>query len=95
MPAPAFHHIYNQFTIRAQRRDELKAFLAQEGIPTEIYYPLCLHLQQAFSYLGYRKGQFPIAEEASHEVLSLPVFPELTDAQQDQVVDGIKKFYLR
>jgi dTDP-4-amino-4,6-dideoxygalactose transaminase len=95
-PAPPalFHHVYNQFTVRAQRRDELKEFLGKAGIPTEIYYPLCLHLQKAFSYLGYRQGQFPVSEQASQEVLSLPVFPELTDAQQDDVVQAIGNFYV-
>jgi dTDP-4-amino-4,6-dideoxygalactose transaminase len=94
VPGPAFHHVYNQFTIRAERRDELKEFLLQNGIPSEIYYPLCLHLQKAFSALGYRAGQMPIAEKASDEVLSLPVFPEMTDEQQDAVVAGIAGFYL-
>jgi dTDP-4-amino-4,6-dideoxygalactose transaminase len=93
VPPPPFHHIYNQFTIRAQRRDDLKEFLGEEGIPTEIYYPLCLHLQKAFAYLDHQPGDFPMSEQASQEVLSLPVFPELTDAQQDQVVAAIGKFY--
>ena len=88
-----FHHVYNQFTIRVERRDELKGFLRSKGILTEIYYPLCLHLQEAFRYLGYHAGQMPLAEKASKEVLSLPVFPELTDAQQDVVVQGIESFY--
>jgi len=94
-PPSSFTHVYNQFTIRAQRRDELREFLTQAGIPTEIYYPLCLHLQKAFSFLGYRAGQMPVAEKASKEVLSVPVFPELTDEQQDTVVCGIENFYLR
>jgi dTDP-4-amino-4,6-dideoxygalactose transaminase len=93
VPAPEFVHVYNQFTIRAQRRDELKRFLSDSGIPTEIYYPLCLHLQKAFSFLGYGPGELPIAEKASRDVLSLPVFPELTDGQQDAVVQAIEKFY--
>jgi dTDP-4-amino-4,6-dideoxygalactose transaminase len=88
-----FRHVYNQFTIRAQRRDELKEHLANAGIPSEIYYPLCLHLQKAFSSFGYHAGQFPVAEKASQEVLSLPVYPELTDEQQDAVVLGIERFY--
>ncbi|MGB7439361.1 MAG: DegT/DnrJ/EryC1/StrS family aminotransferase [Candidatus Acidiferrum sp.] len=92
-PAASFHHVYNQFTIRAQRRDQLEEFLANLGTPSEIYYPLCLHLQKAFSYLGYRAGQMPVAERASQEVLSLPVFPELTEIQQDAVAEGIQKFY--
>ncbi len=92
---PDFQHVYNQFTIRVQRRDELKQFLWSEGIPTEIYYPLCLHLQKAFSSLGYQTGQLPLAERSSQEVLSLPVFTELTDPQQDMVVEAIEKFYGR
>jgi dTDP-4-amino-4,6-dideoxygalactose transaminase len=94
VPPSGFHHIYNQFTIRAQRRDELKEFLGKSGIPSEIYYPLCLHLQKAFSDLAYGPGDFPVAEQASQEVLSLPVFPELTDHQQDAVVQAIENFYL-
>jgi dTDP-4-amino-4,6-dideoxygalactose transaminase len=95
VPGASFHHVYNQFTIRAQRRDALKEFLGKAGIPSEIYYPLCLHLQKAFSYLGCQSGQFPVAEQASQEVLSLPVFPELTDTQQDAVVEAIGEFYLQ
>jgi dTDP-4-amino-4,6-dideoxygalactose transaminase len=92
-PSPSFHHVYNQFTIRAQRRDGLKDFLGKEEVPSEIYYPLCLHLQKVFSSFGFKQGQFPVAEQASREVLSLPIFPELTDAQQDLVVQGIARFY--
>ena len=92
-PSPPFTHVYNQFTIRVRRRDELKAFLAKSGVPSEIYYPLCLHLQKAFSSLGYKTGQLPVAEQASHEVLSLPVFPELKDEQQNAVVQAIADFY--
>lgn len=93
VPPANFHHVYNQFTIRAQRRDELKEHLAKAGIPSEIYYPLCLHLQKAFSSFGYHPGQMPVAEKASQEALSLPVYPELTDAQQEAVVQGIESFY--
>lgn len=91
-PPAAFHHVYNQFTIRCSFRDELKEFLKQAGVPTEIYYPLCLHLQTAFAYLGHAKGAFPVAEIASKEVLSLPVFPELSDARQDMVISAIVEF---
>jgi dTDP-4-amino-4,6-dideoxygalactose transaminase len=96
-PAPParFHHVYNQFTICAQRRDELKEFLGKARIPSEIYYPLCLHVQAAFAYLGYQAGQMPIAEKASQRALSLPVYPEMTDAQQDMVAQAIKEFYLQ
>ena len=95
VPPAGYRHVYNQFTIRAARRDELKESLRLGGIPTEIYYPLCLHLQRAFAHLGYRAGQFPIAEKASQEALSLPVYPELTDANQDLVVQSIANFYSR
>jgi dTDP-4-amino-4,6-dideoxygalactose transaminase len=92
-PSAEFHHVFNQFTARVQRRDELKDFLRQRGIPSEIYYPLCLHLQKAFEYLGYRPGSMPMAEAASREVLSLPVFPELSDANQDLIVQSVADFY--
>jgi dTDP-4-amino-4,6-dideoxygalactose transaminase len=95
VPPPDYHHVYNQFTIRTARRDELKESLRLAGIPTEIYYPLCLHLQQAFSHLGYRSGHFPVAEKASQEVLSLPVYPELTDSNQNLVVQAIADLYSR
>ncbi len=91
-PAANFHHVYNQFTLRVPLRDELREFLRGAGIPTEIYYPLCLHLQPAFQYLGYKRDALPEAEKASREVLSLPVFPELKDAQQDLVVQSIAAF---
>jgi len=95
VPPSRDHHVYNQFTLRATRRDELKESLRLAGIPTEIYYPLCLHLQEAFTHLGYRARQFPIAERASQEALSLPVYPELTDDNQDLVVHTIANFYSR
>lgn len=94
-PPSRFHHVYNQFTIRAQRRDQLKESLRAAGVPSEIYYPLCLHLQSAFAYLGYCTGQMPVAEKASQEVLSLPVFAEMSDPMQDLVVKGIAYFYER
>jgi len=87
-----FHHVYNQFTTRVTLRDELKESLRIAGVPSEIYYPLCLHLQPAFQYLGYKPGALPVAEKASREVLSLPVFPELKDSQQDLVVRSIAAF---
>src|SRR5215472_667359 len=93
-PPPDYFHVYNQFSIRCPDRDRLRDHLRNHGIPTEIYYPLPLHLQPAFSYLGYKPGQFPQAELVSSQVLALPVFPELTDAQQESVVQTIAKFYL-
>lgn len=92
-PPAKFEHVYNQFTIRSPRRDDLKAFLQTAGVPSEIYYPLCIHLQKAFAYLGHKPGDFPESEKASREVLSLPVYPELPDAQQDRVVQAIAAFH--
>jgi dTDP-4-amino-4,6-dideoxygalactose transaminase len=86
-------HVYNQFSIRCQDRDALRDSLRNSGIPSEIYYPLPLHLQPAFSYLEYREGQFPMSEAASREVLSLPVYPELKDSQQMAVVRAIADFF--
>jgi dTDP-4-amino-4,6-dideoxygalactose transaminase len=91
-PAAKFVHVYNQFTIRVSQRDALKESLRAAGIPSEIYYPLCLHLQPAFRYLAYEPDALPVAEKASSEVLSLPVYPELTDAQQDLIVQTIAAF---
>jgi dTDP-4-amino-4,6-dideoxygalactose transaminase len=87
--------IYNQYTIRAQRRDALQAYLKERDIGSAIYYPLPLHLQPCFEYLGYTEGQFPESERASKEVLSLPVFPELTTDQRDAVVEAVRSFYGR
>jgi dTDP-4-amino-4,6-dideoxygalactose transaminase len=94
-PAPHMAHVYNQFVIRSRERDALRDFLRQRGIPTEIYYPICLHLQPAFAYLGCQPGQLPNAELASQEVLALPVYPELKDSQQESVVHAIADFYAR
>jgi len=91
--APDRRHIYNQFVIRAGRRDELKAHLAQCGIGTEIYYPVPMHMQESFSFLGYHPGDFPQSEQASAQSLALPIYPELTEAMQTQVVETILEFY--
>jgi len=94
-PPADFEHVYNQFSIRCSKRNELREFLVAAGIPTEIYYPLPLHLQPAFAYLGHRTGDFPQAEMASQEALALPVYPELTQSQQESVVGAIADFYLK
>jgi dTDP-4-amino-4,6-dideoxygalactose transaminase len=93
VPSPDFRHVYNQFSIRCPERGALREFLQRSGIPTEIYYPLPLHLQPAFEYLGYKVGQFPQSESASREVLALPVYPELKESHQESIVSAIAKFY--
>ena len=85
-------HVYNQYVIRTDRRDALQAHLSEQGIATAIYYPLGLHLQGCFSALGHREGDLPETEKASREVLALPVYPELTEAQQRRVVDTVAAF---
>jgi dTDP-4-amino-4,6-dideoxygalactose transaminase len=85
--------IFNQYTIRAERRDELQQYLAARKIGSAIYYPLPLHLQPCFAYLGYKEGAFPESERAAKEVISLPVFPELTRAQLDEVAGAVRSFY--
>ncbi|HAG11505.1 MAG TPA: transcriptional regulator [Desulfotomaculum sp.] len=87
------YHTYNQYTIRVPDRDKLQAFLNERGVGTAIYYPLPLHLQPSFSSLNYRIGDFPQAEKACGEVISLPVFPELASEQQEYVVETMKQFY--
>lgn len=93
LPAPHSCHVYNQFSIRCRERDSLRDFMRRSGIPTEVYYPLPLHLQPAFAYLRYRTGQFPEAERACLEVLALPVYPELPESQQVSVVKAIADFF--
>jgi len=93
LPQDVPGHIYNQFVIRCPERNALQAFLRREGVESEIYYPLPLHLQECFADLGYRPGQFPRAEAAAGQVLALPIYPELSEAQQGYVVDRIREFY--
>jgi dTDP-4-amino-4,6-dideoxygalactose transaminase len=90
---PHANHIHHQYVIRAQRRDELRQFLTGRKIGTEIYYPVPLHLQPAFAYLGYREGDLPESERAAREVLALPMFPELTEDEQQWVVESVAEFY--
>lgn len=89
-------HIYNQFVIRVkERRDDLRGFLSDAGIGTEVYYPLPLHLQACFSDLNYKNGDFPESEYAALHTLALPIYPELSDDQMEYVVEKIKAFYLK
>ena len=87
------HHVYHQYAIRASRRDPLRQFLAERGVSTDVYYPVPLHLQKALTYLGYRPGDFPEAVRAADHLLALPIFPEITEAEQRLVVDSIAAFY--
>ncbi len=88
-------HIYHQYVIRVRERDRLREYLFNEGVGTDIYYPLPLHLQDCFSFLNHRRGDFPNSEKASEEVLALPIYPELTEDQQLFIVDRIRAFYRR
>ena len=92
---PGNFHVYNQFTVRVPKRDELRAFLKEKGVGTEVYYPLPMHLQNSYRELGHEKGSFPLSEQAAEEVMSIPIYPELTGAQQGYVVETIAEFYRR
>jgi dTDP-4-amino-4,6-dideoxygalactose transaminase len=87
------HHVYNQFTVRVAKRDELRKHLQNKGIPTEVYYPFPLHTQPAFASYGYRHGEFPATEAAAQQVVSLPIYPELTTEQLRAIVTSIAEFY--
>jgi len=88
-------HVYNQFVIRCARRDELRAFLAESGVGTEVYYPLALHLQPALASYGHKAGDFPVSEQLAKEVLALPIFAELTEEEITTVAGLIREFYGR
>lgn len=88
-------HIFHQYVIATPRRDALMKYLAEQGIETVIYYPVPLHLQKCFEYLGYKKGDLPESEKAADETFALPIFPEITQSEQDYVIDCIKNFFLR
>ena len=90
--APGNHHVYNQYTLKAERRDELRAFLTERGIGNGLYYPLGLHLQECFANLGGREGDLPVTEQLTREVVSLPIFPELTEGQVTEVGEAIREF---
>jgi len=90
---PRALHVFHHYVVGVQRRDALRVFLAERGVATEVYYPIPLHLQSCFAYLGYRDGDLPEAEQASREVLALPMFPELREDEQRYVVDCIAEYY--
>ena len=90
---PSNVHVFNQYTLRAQNRDELMTYLKEREIGHKVYYPVPLHLQECYQPLGYSKGDLPVSEQLAREVLSLPVYPELTDAQMETVVTRISEFY--
>ena len=87
------HHIFNQYVIRTERRDELQSFLESQGISSAVYYPIPFHLQECFKFIGGNKGDFPISESAAKEVLALPIYPGITTGMQERVVEQIKAFH--
>jgi dTDP-4-amino-4,6-dideoxygalactose transaminase len=93
--APGHSHIFHQYTIRIKdgKRDELRKFLTDIDIPVMVYYPISLHLQPVMKYLRYKEGDLPESEEASKEVMSLPIYPELKKEEQDIIIEKIKEFY--
>lgn len=93
--APGEECVYATFIIRGERRDDLQRHLAERGIDTRIHYPTPIHLQEAAGDLGYRKGDFPVTERLANEILSLPIYPGLTEAQQEAVILAIRSFYAR
>ena len=92
---PANESIYNQYTLRVAKRDALQGYLKDKQIGTAVYYPLSLHLQPCFEYLGYKRGSLPESEKATQEAISLPIYPELTQSQLDEVIEAVRSFYGR
>ncbi len=88
-----YSHVFNQYSILTKKRDGLVEYLLSRGVPTAIYYPISLHLQEVFQGLGYRKGDFPVAETASEQILSLPVFPELEESEREYIVNAVVSFF--
>ena len=84
-------HIYNQYTIAVPNRDKVRDKLKEAGIGCEVYYPVPFHLQECFAYLDHQPEEFPVSRKAAEEVLSIPVYPELTDAEQQEVIETVKK----
>ena len=93
MERPGSKHVYHLFVIRTPRRDALRDFLKPKGIDAGLHYPVPLHLQPAYSYLGHRAGDFPFAEQVAREVLSLPIFPGMTVAEVDCVAEAVREFF--
>lgn len=91
--ATGCQHVYHQYTVRTNRRDQMMAYLNDNGVGAIIYYPLSLHLQQVYAAMGHKIGDFPVTEQAQMEVLSLPMYPELSSQQIDQVVETVKNFH--
>ncbi|RJP60450.1 MAG: DegT/DnrJ/EryC1/StrS family aminotransferase [Candidatus Auribacter fodinae] len=91
--APDRNHVYNQYTIRVPNRDAFQAYLTEKQVGCAIYYPVCLHLQKCFVHLGYVEGQLPLSEQAASQVISLPVYPELSAAQQEYVISSVRAFF--
>lgn len=89
---PGNRHIYNQFVIRVPRRNELQAYLKEQKVGNEVYYPVPLHIQKCFAYLGYKEGDMPESERAAKETVALPIYPELSDAQAEWVVECVRQF---
>ncbi len=87
-----YYHIYNQYVIRVENRDEMRKYLSQKEIGTEIYYPVPFHLQECFTYLGYKEGDFPVSENCAKDSIALPIYPELTKEQIEYIVSTIKRF---